>query len=288
MTTGTSASPLAARRIGMIGGGNMAGALVRGLLVSGRVGKEQLVASDVLEEKRRALAETHGIVTTDDNAEVARRSDLIVLAVKPQVLGEVAATFADALSPETLVVSVAAGVPLRALEALFPRARRFVRAMPNTPALVLAGATGLAASSGATDADLAAATALFEAVGRVVRVDEPMLDAVTGLSGSGPAYVMLVIEALTEGGVKAGLDRAIALSLATEVVYGSAKLLVETGDDPARLRAMVTSPNGTTLAGLRALESRGLVEALVAAVESATERSRELGREAAERLTKPK
>jgi pyrroline-5-carboxylate reductase len=279
-------SPLAKRRIGMIGGGNMAGALVRGLLVSGRVEKEQLVASDVLEDKRRSLAEAHGIFTTDDNAEVARRSDLVVLAVKPQVIGEVAATFADALAPDALVVSVAAGVPLRALEALFPRARRFVRAMPNTPALVLAGATGLAASSGANEADVAAATALFEAVGRVVRVEEPLLDAVTGLSGSGPAYVMLVIEALAEGGVKAGLDRATALSLATEVVYGSAKLLVETGDDPARLRAMVTSPNGTTLAGLRALESKGLVAALVAAVESATERSRELGREAAERLTK--
>jgi pyrroline-5-carboxylate reductase len=270
----------------MIGAGNMAGALVRGLLSSGRVTKEQIRASDVLEEKRRALAEAHGIVVTDDNAAIASFADLVVLAVKPQAIAQAAATLADALAPETLVVSIAAGVPLRALEALLPRSRRIVRAMPNTPALVLAGATGLAASSAVDGADLEAATALFEAVGRVVRVDEPLLDAVTGLSGSGPAYVMRIIEALTEGGVKAGLDREIALLLATEVVYGSAKLLVETGEDPARLREMVTSPNGTTVAGLRALESGGLVAALVDAVESATKRSRELGREAEERLTK--
>ncbi|HVR19456.1 MAG TPA: pyrroline-5-carboxylate reductase, partial [Polyangiaceae bacterium] len=243
-------------------------------------------ASDVLEEKRRALEGAHGIVTTDDNAAIARFSDIVVLAVKPQVIAQAAATFAEALAPETLVVSVAAGVTIRALETLLPHSRRIVRAMPNTPALVLAGATAVAVSRAATDDDLAAATALFEAVGSVVRVEESLLDAVTGLSGSGPAYVMLVIEALTEGGVNVGLDRSIALSLATEVVLGSAKLLVETGEDPARLREMVTSPNGTTVAGLRALESGGLVRALVAAVESATQRSRELGREAEERLTK--
>jgi pyrroline-5-carboxylate reductase len=277
-------SALAGRRIGMIGAGNMAGALVRGLLVSGRVTKEQIRASDVLEEKRRALSDAHGIVVSDDNAAIASFADLCVLAVKPQVIAQAAATLADHLAPETLVVSVAAGVPIRALEGLLPHSRRIVRAMPNTPALVLAGATGLAASAGADARDLDAATALFEAVGHVVRVEEPLLDAVTGLSGSGPAYVMLVIEALTEGGVKAGLDRATALALATDVVHGSAKLLVETGEDPARLREMVTSPGGTTLAGLRALEARGLVAALVDAVESATKRSHELGLEAEARL----
>jgi pyrroline-5-carboxylate reductase len=277
-------SALAGRRIGMIGAGNMAGALVRGLLVSGRVTKEQIRASDVLEEKRRALSDAHGIVVSDDNAAIASFADLCVLAVKPQVIAQAAATLADHLAPETLVVSIAAGVPIRALEGLLPHSRRIVRAMPNTPALVLAGATGLAASAGADARDLDAATALFEAVGHVVRVEEPLLDAVTGLSGSGPAYVMLVIEALTEGGVKAGLDRATALALATDVVHGSAKLLVETGEDPARLREMVTSPGGTTLAGLRALEARGLVAALVDAVESATKRSHELGLEAEARL----
>ncbi len=282
------ASPLARRRIGMVGAGNMAGALVRGLIASGRVTKEQIRASDVLEEKRRAMEEAHGIGVGDDNAELASFADLVVLAVKPQVIDQAAASLADHLAPETLVVSVAAGVPIRALESLLPRSRRIVRAMPNTPALVLSGATGIAASAGADAGDVEAATALFEAVGRVVRVEEPLLDAVTGLSGSGPAYVMLVIEALTEGGVKAGLDHATASLLATDVVYGSAKLLVETGDDPARLRAMVTSPNGTTLAGLRALESGGLVAALVSAVESATKRSRELGSEAEARLIRRK
>jgi pyrroline-5-carboxylate reductase len=272
----------------MIGSGNMAGALVRGLLVSGRVTKEQIRATDVLESKRDELAREHGIVTSDDNAAVARFADLVVLAVKPQGIGQAAATFAGALAPETLVVSIAAGVPLRALETLLPRSRRIVRAMPNTPALVLAGATGIAASHGATEADIAAATALFEAVGTVVRVEEPLLDAVTGLSGSGPAYVMRVIEALTEGGVNAGLDHATALALATGVVHGAAKLVLETREDPARLREKVTSPNGTTVAGLAALEAGGLFQALVSAVESATRRSRELGREAEERLTKPK
>lgn len=281
-------SPLAKRRIGMIGSGNMAGALVRGLLVSGRVTKEQIRATDVLEEKRSALAREHGIVTSDDNAAVARFADVVVLAVKPQGIDQAAATFADALAPETLVVSIVAGVPLRALETLLPRSRRIVRAMPNTPALVLAGATGIAASSGATESDVDVAKALFEAVGSVVRVEESLLDAVTGLSGSGPAYVMRVIEALTEGGTNVGLDRQTALSLAMGVVYGSAKLVLETGEDPARLREKVTSPNGTTVAGLAALEAGGLFSALVSAVESATRRSRELGVEAERRLTQPK
>ena len=281
-------SPLAKRRIGMIGSGNMAGALVRGLLVSGRVTKEQIHATDVLEEKRSALAREHGIVTSDDNAAVARFADVVVLAVKPQGIDQAAATFADALAQETLVVSIVAGVPLRALETLLPRSRRIVRAMPNTPALVLAGATGIAASSGATEGDVDVAKALFEAVGSVVRVEESLLDAVTGLSGSGPAYVMRVIEALTEGGTNVGLDRQTALSLAMGVVYGSAKLVLETGEDPARLREKVTSPNGTTVAGLAALEAGGLFSALVSAVESATRRSRELGVEAERRLTQPK
>jgi pyrroline-5-carboxylate reductase len=288
MVVNDEASPLAGRRIAMIGAGNMAGALVRGLLGSGHVSKEQIRASDVAEERRAAFAREHGVVTSDDNAATASFADLLVLAVKPQVIGQATATFADSLAPETLVVSIAAGVPLEALQALLPRSPRIVRAMPNTPALVLAGATAFAATSAVDARDTAAVTALFEAVGRVVRVEEPLLDAVTGLSGSGPAYVMLVIEALTEGGVKVGLERSTALLLATEVVRGSAKLVVETGEEPARLREMVTSPNGTTVAGLRALESGGLVAALVDAVKSATERSRELGTEALARLTKPK
>jgi pyrroline-5-carboxylate reductase len=272
----------------MIGAGNMAGALVRGLLASGRVEKTQISATDVLEENRQALEQAHGIVTSDDNRAIAGWANLVVLAVKPQVIGDAAKRLADALAPETLVVSIAAGVPLGALAALLPRSPRIVRAMPNTPALVLAGATAISASSGTDATDMAAATALFEAVGRVVRVDEGLLDAVTGLSGSGPAYVMLVIEALTDGGVRAGLDRETALLLATEVVHGSSKLVMETGTDPAKLREMVTSPNGTTVAGLRALETGGLVAALVDAVESATKRSRELGREAEERLIRGK
>ena len=178
-------------------------------------------------------------------------------------------------------------MPLAALEALLPVGARVVRAMPNTPAIALAGATALSAGSHATAADVELARGLFEAVGNVAVVDESLLDAVTGLAGSGPAYVMLVIEALADGGVKMGLPRETSLMLAAQTVYGSAKLLLETKEHPARLKDMVTSPGGTTIAGLHALESGGLRPALIDAVERATERSRELGAQALSRLKKP-
>jgi pyrroline-5-carboxylate reductase len=193
---------------------------------------------------------------------------------------------APLIRPEQLVISIAAGVPIAAIEAILPSGSRVVRAMPNTAAIVLASATGVAAGSRATAEDVTSAKALFEAVGRVVVVDESSLDAVTGLSGSGPAYVMMVIEALADGGVKVGLTREAALLLAAQTVYGSAKLQLETKEHPARLRDMVTSPGGTTIAGVHALESGGLRPALINAVERATLRSQELGGQAAARLAK--
>jgi pyrroline-5-carboxylate reductase len=275
------------QRIGLIGAGNMALALVRGLLGSGRVTPAEIRASDPSETRRALLAQEHGIVTSESNADVARWADVVVFAVKPQLMEAAMASVAGALAEHTTVVSIAAGVPLAVLEARLPAGTRVVRAMPNTAAIALAGATGLCGGRLATPADIVLARSLFEAVGSVVVVDEPLLDAVTGLGGSGPAYVMLVIEALADGGVKMGLSRDAALLLAAQTVYGSAKLLLETKEHPARLKDMVTSPAGTTSAGLHALESGGLRAALIDAVERATHRSQELGALAVSRLRKP-
>jgi pyrroline-5-carboxylate reductase len=265
------------RRIGFIGAGNMATALVRGLLASGLVPSDRIRASDPSAERLTLLGREHGIVTDADNQAIARWADLVVLAVKPQVVDTAIAQLAPALAPGTLLVTIAAGVATASLEARLPDSVRIVRAMPNTPAIAQAGATAVAHGSRSTPEDLELATALFGAVGRVVQLDEGLMNAVTGLSGSGPAYVMLVIEALADGGVKVGLGREAALLLATQTVLGSAKLLLETGEHPARLRDMVTSPGGTTIAGLHALESGGLRPALIDAVERATARAHELG-----------
>jgi pyrroline-5-carboxylate reductase len=273
-------------RIGFIGAGNMAGALIKGLLQAGTVTPRQIRASDVRAERLAELAEQHGIGTSQSNAEITAGADVVVLAVKPQIVDKVLPEIGGALRTETLVVSIAAGVPIRAIEGALPASARVIRTMPNTAAIALAGATALARGSRATDADIALARSLFEAVGRVVTVDETLLDAVTGLSGSGPAYVMLVIEALADGGVSVGLPRDTALLLAAQTVYGSAKLLLDTGEHPARLKDMVTSPGGTTIAGLGRLEAGALRATLMEAVKTAAGRSAELGRIAAEKARK--
>jgi pyrroline-5-carboxylate reductase len=272
------------RRIGLLGAGNMAAAIVDGLLSSKTVERDGIRASDPTRERREALASQHGIVTHEHNAELVAWADLVVLAVKPQVVERVLADVGTSFQPNTLLVSVAAGVPTAAIEARVAPSVRVVRAMPNTPALVRAGATALAAGSRATPEDLELSRALFDAVGRTVTLDEHLLDAVTGLSGSGPAYVMLIIDALADAGVNVGLSRETARLLATQTLYGSAKLALETGRHPAELKDMVASPGGTTIRGVAALEAGGLRAALIDAVKQATERSAELGRAAAERL----
>jgi pyrroline-5-carboxylate reductase len=269
---------LGQRHIGLVGGGNMAEALVRGLLEARVASTAQLRASDPDQGRRDHLMQRYGIATATDNAVLAAWADVLVIAVKPAVVATIAADVRDALRPETLVVSIAAGVPTSAIEGGLGKGARVVRAMPNTAAMALCAATAVAPGRHATPEDLKAAVALFEAVGRVVVVPEAQLDAVTGLSGSGPAYVMVVIEALADGGVRAGLPRETALLLAAQTVYGAAKLQIESGDHPALLKDRVTSPGGTTIAGLARLEAAGLRGALIAAVEAATERSRELGR----------
>jgi pyrroline-5-carboxylate reductase len=279
-------------KIGFLGGGNMAGALVRGLLHSHAVGPDQIVASDVKAERLAELHGKYGIRTTTDNEELARTSDVVVLAVKPQIVDRVLASVSAGFTGEggsarsALLVSVAAGVPIEALEARLPAGTRVVRSMPNTAAIALAGATAISLGTHATDADQEVAKGLFEAVGRCVVLDESLLDAVTGLSGSGPAYVMVIIEALADGGVKVGLGRDTALLLAAQTVYGAAKLQLETGEHPGRLKDMVTSPGGTAIAGLHTLESGGLRRTLIDAVEAAATRSAELGVQMAAKLRK--
>ena len=265
------------RTLGFLGAGNMAGALIKGLLHSGAVPPDRIIASDLKPERLKQLEASHAIRTTIDNHALVRDVDVLVLAVKPQVVDKVLTAIGREVKEGTVVVSVAAGVPIAAIEARLPEHARVVRSMPNTPAICLAGASAIAAGTHATDDDMQIARTLFEAVGRVVTLDESQLDAVTGLSGSGPAYVMLIIEALADGGVKVGLHRDTALLLAAQVVYGSAKLLLETGEHPGRLKDMVTSPGGTAIAGLHTLESGGLRRTLIDAVECATHRSEELG-----------
>jgi pyrroline-5-carboxylate reductase len=273
-------------KIGMLGAGNMAGALIRGMLASQRVAPEQIRASDLREERLSELEAEYGIVTHLENRELIEWANLIVLAVKPQVIDRVLDSAASHFRPGTLVVSIAAGVPIRALESRLPDSVRVVRAMPNTAAIALAGATGIAPGSRATEADIVATRSLFDATGRSVVLDESLIDAVTGLSGSGPAYVMLMIEALADGGVKVGLHRDTALLLAAQTVFGSAKLLLDTGEHPGRLKDMVTSPGGTAIAGLHTLESGGLRRTLIDAVEAATRRAQELGEIMAKKLSK--
>jgi pyrroline-5-carboxylate reductase len=272
------------QRIGMLGAGNMAGALIRGLLASKSVTKEQIFASDVRADHLKELETEYGIKTFGDNRQLAAVSNLVVLAVKPQVVDRVLDQMSTSFAPGTLLVSIAAGVPIRSLEARLPEHVRVVRAMPNTAAIALAGATGIAPGSRATQEDIDVTQALFAAIGRSVVLDETLIDAVTGLSGSGPAYVMVMIEALADGGVKVGLHRDTALLLAAQTVYGSAKLLLETGEHPGRLKDMVTSPGGTAIAGLHTLETGGLRRTLIDAVDSATKRAVELGEQMAKKL----
>jgi pyrroline-5-carboxylate reductase len=267
----------AGQQIAFIGGGNMTEALVSGLLKTGQVIPAQIIATDIRPERLDYLAKSFSIRVSSDNARAAAGAHVTVLSVEPQVLDEVLKTLAASLNPDALIVSVAAGYPLSRMRRVLGRAARLVRAMPNTPSIVGSGATALALSSDLPAQDIARATALFESVGSVTVIDERLMDAVTGLSGSGPAYVFLIIEALADGGVKAGLPRPVAATLAAQTVLGAATMVLETGVHPAELKDRVASPGGTTIAGLHALEQGGLRAALMSAVEAAAQRSAELG-----------
>lgn len=264
------------QRITFLGAGNMANALIRGLLRSGE--KASNITATVKREERKAeLEKTHGISVGFDSVAAAHDADVVVLAVKPQAMDKLLTQIAPVIDARKLVISVAAGVPIAAIERRFGAGARIVRSMPNTPALVGLGATAVSGGEHATAQDLELAKKLFDAVGTTHVLDEALLDAVTGLSGSGPAYIFLIIEALSDAGVKVGLSRHVALKLAAQTVYGSAKLLLETGEHPGTLKDQVTSPGGTAIAGLHTLEAGGLRTTLMNAVESATARARQLG-----------
>jgi pyrroline-5-carboxylate reductase len=264
--------------IAFLGAGNMAEALMKGLLAAQVADPQEIICTDPRADRGAALVAHYGVRFTRVNAEAVRAATIVVLAVKPQVMAPLLGEVGALLDPSKLVISIAAGVPIATIADLSARGARIVRTMPNTPALVGAGATALAGGPHASAADLVTATALFEAVGKAVVVDEHLLDAVTGLSGSGPAYVFLAIEALADGGVKAGLPRATALELAAQTVLGAARLVLETGVHPGQLKDQVTSPAGTTIAGVHALEKAGFRAALMDAVMASCERSRELGK----------
>ncbi len=264
--------------IGFVGAGNMAEALIRGLLKGGHVDAANISASGPRTERVEELREKFAIHTTTDNREVVARSGILVLSVKPQIMRRVLTEIADSLRDDVLVISIAAGVPISTIEARLRREVRIIRAMPNTPALVDAGATAIARGVHATENDVALAKRIFDAVGITVVLEETHLDAVTGLSGSGPAYIFLILEALSDAGVKVGLSRRNSQLLAAQTVLGSAKLLLETNYHPGLLKDMVTSPGGTAIAGLHTLEAGGLRTTLMNAVEVATNRSKELGK----------
>ena len=269
---------VASKTIGFIGGGNMGEALIKGLLQSGHFDASHIRVSDISQDRLHHLRDTYKVSISADNGEVVGGSDVIVLAVKPQQVGHVLAETHASLEHLPLLISIAAGVPIASLEQKFDKPIPVVRVMPNTPALVLAGVSAIAGGTHTKPEHLAMARALFEAVGVVVEVDETQMDAVTGLSGSGPAYVFLFMEALIDAGVLMGLSRPVARALAVHTTLGSAKLLADSGEHPGVLKDQITSPGGTTIHGLTILESGGLRGLLMDAVEAATRRSEELGK----------
>jgi pyrroline-5-carboxylate reductase len=267
-----------ALKLGFLGAGKMASALAKGFVHAGLVGADGIIAADPYEAARSAAAKDCGIKTTLSNPEVLKFANVLVLAVKPDQVKDVLAEVRPHFTSSHLLISIAAGVPLNRMEQALPEGARVIRVMPNTPALVGASASAFALGNAATVEDGQLVLKLFSAVGVAYQVKEPLLDAVTGLSGSGPAYAFLMIEALSDGGVAAGLPRDIATRLAAQTLFGSAKLVLETGLHPGALKDMVTSPGGTTIEGLHELELGGVRAALINAVRSATEKSRALGK----------
>jgi pyrroline-5-carboxylate reductase len=263
--------------IGFIGTGNMGEALIAGLLKAKFTAPEQIMAFDADEERLRSIQKTYGIKRASDNNHLSLQCDPILLCIKPQSMKGVVEEMADSLDPSRLLISIAAGVPLYTIETYARKKLRLIRVMPNINVLVQEGVSAIAHGNLATDEDLKLTQSIFDCVGKSITIPEPLMDTVTGLSGSGPAYVFLMIEALTDAGVLCGMTRSQAFLLVTQMVMGSMKLLSHTGEHPALLREKVTSPGGTTAAGLYKLEEGGLRKILIDAVMAATQKSKELG-----------
>lgn len=263
-------------KIGFIGGGNMAEALIKGIRGKGQGARVDIIVSEPREERRKYLEQTYNVKTTIDNKEVASSCDIIILAIKPQNMEAVLDEIKDLITDEKTVVSIAAGITFSYLQSRL-KTKKLVRVMPNTPALIQEGMSVMSLCECSTDKDIATVREIFMSVGRVLILPEKYMNAVTALSGSGPAFIAFFIEAMIEGGIKMGLTRDNATELAIQTLIGTAKLL-ETGMPPERLREMVTSPGGTTAAGLKVFDEKGLKDMVTQAIESAINRARELGK----------
>lgn len=267
------------KKIGFIGSGNMGEALISGLVMSNATKPENIICSDVRKEPLQDIHEKYGVFTTTSNMEVVERSDIIIYSTKPQILGKVLKQTASGLDRSKLIISIAAGVPLAAIEAGLGKELRLIRVMPNICAFVKASATAIAAGQYVEEGDIELAKAIFDSVGISVFIEENILmDAFTGLSGSGPAYIFMIVDAMADAGVKMGLSRKDSLLLSSQTVLGAAKMLLESKEHPGQLKDRVTSPGGTAIAGIHTLEAGGLRTTIINAVESATNRSMELGK----------
>ena len=266
------------KKIAIIGAGNMGEALVSGLISSESSNPKNIICTDVRKEKLESVKEKYGVITLTNNIEAVETSDIVIYAVKPQIIALVLKETTSCLDMSKLIISIAAGVPLAAIESCLKKELRLIRVMPNIAAFVKESASVIAAGDNATEKDIELSMAIFNSMGKSIFLKEnSLMDAVTGLSGSGPAYIFLIVDALADAGVKVGLAREDALFLSTQTVLGAAKLLMETKEHPGRLKDMVTSPGGTAIAGIHSLEKGGLRTTLINAVEVATQRSKELG-----------
>lgn len=266
------------KKIGFIGSGNMGEALISGLVFSKAASPENIICSDIAEDLLEEIQTKYKVSTTTDNIEVAEKSEIVIYATKPQILGSVLKETAPALDQSKLIISIAAGVPLAAIAVGLQKKLRLIRVMPNICAFVKESATAIAAGEYASKEDVALARAIFDSVGITVFIQENILmDAFTGLSGSGPAYIFTIVDAMADAGVKMGLSRKDSLLLSTQTILGSAKLLLESKEHPGQLKDRVASPGGTAIAGIHTLEQGGLRTTLMNAVESASKRSKELG-----------
>jgi len=266
------------KKICILGTGNMGQALVSGLVGSGSSKPQDIICTDIREVKLQAIEKQYGVQTSTSNLEAVSRADIIIYAVKPQIMATVLTETAEKLDMSKLVISIAAGVPMEAIESCLNKELRLIRVMPNIAAAVKEAATAVAAGKHASKEDVQLAMEIFDSIGKSVFIQENyLMDAITGLSGSGPAYIFLIVEAMADAGVKVGLSRQEALFLSAQTVLGAAKMLIETQEHPGQLRDRVTSPGGTAIAGLATLEEGGLRTTLIHAVEVATHRSRELG-----------
>ncbi|MCK5835991.1 MAG: pyrroline-5-carboxylate reductase [Desulfobacula sp.] len=266
------------KKIGFIGGGNMGEALISGLVLSKAAKPGNIICSDISREALEEIQKKYKISITTNNVEVAEKAEIIVYATKPQILGSVLNETAPALDKSKLIISIAAGVPLAAIAAGLGKELRLIRSMPNICAFVKESATAIAAGEFVEEGDVDLARAIFDSVGETVFIQENILmDAFTGLSGSGPAYIFTIVDAMADGGVKMGLSRKDSLFLSTQTVLGAARMLLESKEHPGQLKDRVASPGGTAIAGIHTLEQGGLRTTLINAVESATKRSKELG-----------